>query len=58
MKRIRTVAPRIQRERRWSEDLPADPRDPGVVRAKALARAQWACGPRPNGDGQTRGSPL
>jgi len=42
MKRIRAVAPRIRRERRWPEDLPADPRDPDVVRAKALARAQRA----------------
>ena len=40
MKRIRTVAPRSRRERRWLEDLPADPRDPDVVRAKALARAR------------------
>ena len=39
MKRIRTDRPRIRRERRWPEDLPADPRDPDVVRAKALARA-------------------
>ena len=42
MKRIHTVAPRIRRERRWPEDLPADPRDPDVVRAKALARAPQA----------------
>jgi hypothetical protein len=40
MKRIRTSAPRIRRERRWPEDLPDDPRDPDVVRAKALARAR------------------
>jgi len=38
MKRIRTSRPRIRRERSWPEDLPADPRDPDVVRAKALAR--------------------
>jgi len=42
MKRIRTSAPRIRRERRWPEDLPDDPRDPDVVRAKALARARPA----------------
>jgi len=42
MKRIRTARPRIRRERAWTEDLPADPRDPDVVRAKALARAQSA----------------
>ena len=52
MKRIRTVAPGIRRERRWPEDLPADSRDPGVVGAKALARARLACVPPPNGDGQ------
>ena len=42
MKRIRTSAPRIWRDRRWPEDLPDDPRDPDVVRAKALARARPA----------------
>jgi hypothetical protein len=51
MKRIRAIAPRIRRERRWPEDLPADPRDPDVVRAKALARARLACVPRPNSEG-------
>jgi len=39
MKRIRTSAPRIWRDRRWPEDLPDDPRDPDVVRAKARGRA-------------------
>ncbi len=47
MKRIRTSAPGIRRERRWPEDLPDDPRDPDVVRAKALARA------RPTGSSRT-----
>ena len=42
MKRIRAGRPRIRRERAWTEDLPADPRDPDVVRAKALARARSA----------------
>ena len=56
MKRIRTVAPRSRRERRWLEDLPADPRDPDVVRAHALARARLASVPRPNGERQTQGS--
>jgi hypothetical protein len=37
MKRIRTGSPRIRRGRPWPEDLPVDPRDPDVVRAKALA---------------------
>jgi hypothetical protein len=44
MKRIRTVRQKIRRERPWLEDLPADPRDPDVVRAKALARARPAAG--------------
>lgn len=38
--RIRTARPRIRRGRPWPEDLPADPRDPDIVRAKALARAR------------------
>ena len=42
MKRIRADRPRVRRERARTEDLPADPRDPDVVRAKALARAQSA----------------
>jgi len=29
MKRIRTSAPRIWRDRRWPEDLPDDPHHPG-----------------------------
>ena len=40
MKRIRAGRPRIRRKRAWTEHLPADPRDPDVVRAKALARAR------------------
>jgi hypothetical protein len=47
MKRIRISMPRIRDERRWPEDPPADPRDPDVVRAKALARA------RPTGSSRT-----
>jgi hypothetical protein len=42
MKRIRVDRPRIRRERVWTEDPPADPRDPDLVRAKALARARPA----------------
>jgi len=42
MKRIRTSAPRIRRERRLPEELPDDPRDLDVVRAKALSRAESA----------------
>jgi hypothetical protein len=39
VKRIRIDRPRIRHERPEPEDLPADPRDPDVVRAKALARS-------------------
>ncbi len=42
MKRVRTQKPRIRRGRSWLEILPADPRDPDVVRAKALVHAQRA----------------
>jgi hypothetical protein len=42
MKRIRADKPRIRRERAWTQDPPADPRDPDVVRAKARARARPA----------------
>ena len=38
MNRVRTQKPRIRRDRARLEILPADPRDPDVVRAKALAR--------------------
>jgi hypothetical protein len=40
MKRIRVDRPRIRRKRAWTEDPPAGPRDPDVVRAKTLARAR------------------
>jgi hypothetical protein len=56
MNRIRTVVPRTRRERRWPEDLPTDPRDPDVVRVKALARARLAPVPHPDGERQTQGS--
>jgi hypothetical protein len=42
MKRVRVDRPRFRRKRHWAEDLPADPRDPDVVRAKALARVRLA----------------
>jgi hypothetical protein len=48
MKRILTSRTRIRRERPWTEDLPADPRDPDVVRAKALARARQTGSSRTN----------
>ena len=38
MKRIRIDRHRARRERPWLEVLPLDPRDPDIVRAKALAR--------------------
>jgi len=37
--RTRIHRPTVRRERASQEDLPSDPRDPDVVRAKALARA-------------------
>ena len=40
MKQIRIHKPRARRERSWREALPPDPRDPDIVRAKALARAR------------------
>jgi hypothetical protein len=42
VKRIRIQRPRVRRERDWDEALPPDPRDPDVVRAKALARGATA----------------
>ena len=48
MKRIRIDKPRIRREHPWPEGLPVDPRDPDVVRAKALARSQLTGSSRSN----------
>jgi hypothetical protein len=39
MKRIRIQARRARRDPSWHEELPLDPRDEDLVRAKALARA-------------------
>jgi hypothetical protein len=39
MKRVRTQKPRLRRGRSRLEVLSADPRDPDIVRAKTLARA-------------------
>lgn len=39
MKRVRIQA-RTRREPSWREELPLDPRDPDVIRVKALARAR------------------
>lgn len=44
MKRTRIQKLRTQREHPGSELLPPDPRDPEVVRAKALARARIPAG--------------
>jgi hypothetical protein len=46
MQRIRIDRLRVRRERPWHEVLPLDPRDPDVVRAKALARAGDRAGRR------------
>jgi len=48
MKRVRIDRREIRRKRHGTEDLPADPRDPDVVRAKALARARLAGSPQGN----------
>jgi len=40
MKRVQVDKSAIRRKRHSAEDLPADPRDPDVVRAKALARTR------------------
>jgi hypothetical protein len=48
MKRIRISKPSTRREMMYPEDLPADPRDPDVVRAKALTRAQATSSSRTN----------
>jgi hypothetical protein len=42
VKRIRIDRPRARHDRPWREVLPPGPRDPDVVRAKALARARSA----------------
>jgi len=44
VQQIRIHRPRARRERPWHEALPPDPRDPDVVRAKALARAGYPAG--------------
>ena len=46
MQQIRIHRPRFGCEHRWQEVLPPDPRDPDVVRAKALARAGARVGGR------------
>jgi hypothetical protein len=38
VERIRIHRPRVRRKRPWHEVLPFGPRDPDVIRAKAVAR--------------------
>ena len=38
MKRTRIARRRVRSERPWLEALSVDPRDPDIVRAKAIAR--------------------
>jgi hypothetical protein len=39
MERIRIQRPKPRRDRRWSEVLLLDPRDPDILRARALSRS-------------------
>ncbi len=39
MKRIHSEKPKVWRERSWLEVLALDPRDPDIVRAKAIDRS-------------------
>jgi hypothetical protein len=49
MKRVRIQRPRVRHERLWLDVLPLDPRDPDIVRAKALAAARLDASRRPDG---------
>lgn len=40
MKRIRIGRPKVRSKRPWLEALSPDPRDPDIVRAKALAQTE------------------
>ena len=55
MNRVRTQKPKIRLGRSRLEVLPADPRDPDVVRAKALSHAQRAACSRRMGELTDRG---
>jgi hypothetical protein len=39
MNRIRIQRPKLRRDRPWRAVVPLDPRDPAVLRAKALDRS-------------------
>jgi len=39
MKRIHSEQPKVRRERSWFEVLALNPRDPDIVRAKAIDRS-------------------
>jgi hypothetical protein len=56
MKRIRIDRPRIRREQPWPGDLPPDPRDPDVVRAKLAAACRGCEESRSLGQGHGYGS--
>jgi hypothetical protein len=36
---VRVERPKVRRDRSWLEVLPLDPRDPEVIRAKAIDRS-------------------
>jgi hypothetical protein len=42
MKRIHSEQPKVRRERSWLEVLALNPRDPDIVRAKAIDRSATA----------------
>ena len=44
MKRVRIGRRKVRTERPWLELLAPDPRDPDIIRAKALARSRRASG--------------
>ena len=57
MNRIRIGRPRARSERPWPGALSPDPRDPDIVRAKALARTARS-GKAPGHDGLGRPAPM
>jgi hypothetical protein len=49
MKQIRAQRPKRRRDRAEAEIFPLDPRDPDIVRAKAVARLARRPGAKPAG---------